>query len=248
MKQLQPLYILIIFVFLFTACQKNGEVIHYPSYGKLYINGILSAPLTVQIDGKIIDTLGVGSELLLPVEEGQRKVSLLDSLNNPVIDTLLTIEKREIKNLRDFFYTGNGILFPDLDTTRAPTVGKMLIRFVITDKKLPDEMRFVLFTLDYNTGAYLPVNKTIHNVRKDGFTDYIELDNPGDSYYVIEGYDLQGNKIMSIDNSSYGLIVADNNYLSFIPNNVLSMGIGNLPADGSLPYHEPVVIFQRVAQ
>jgi hypothetical protein len=250
MKKIKPTLFLLSIILIIAACNKNGEIVKYPSFGSLNISGTLSSPLIIKIDGKIIDTLNAASNgLVTPVEEGNHKISLLNSAKKSVIDTVLTFQKRKTRYLTNFFYTGYGVLFPDPDKTRKPTRGNMLVRFVITDKTLPNELNLKLFVLDFGTGISTPLNIKINGVRKDKFSNYIELHNPGSSdfYYLLEGYDLSGKKIMSIDNNTYGFIVSDNNsYAPFTENSIISLGIG--PGNESDPSHIPQVIFQRIAK
>jgi hypothetical protein len=247
MKKIK-LFLFLMSIVLVTACKKNGEIVKNPSFGTLNITGTLSNPLIVKVDGKIIDTLNSGGDLSKPVEEGSHKITLSDSTNKPVIDTTLKFARAKITSLSNFFYTGYGILFPDPDTARKPSPGKMLIRLVITDKSLPDKLNLELFILNFSSGVSTPLNVKINGVGKDKFSNYIEVDNPGsgDSYYVVEGYDLNGNKKMSIDNNTYGFLVSDSNYTPFTENSIVSIGIG--PGDEFNPSHIPQVIFQRVAQ
>jgi hypothetical protein len=238
-------------LFLMPACKKSGEIVRYPSYGNLSISGIFTSSLAVYVDEKSVDTLKDG--LILRLEEGTRHISFVDKTNKTLLDTVLTLEKGKTVYLSDFFYAGYGLLLPDMDLTRKPSPGNMLVRFIITDKTLPDELNLSLSVYDFGTGAITPVT-SLNGVRKDQFSDYIELENPADlpgasdPYYVIEGTDLNGNKVLSIDDNNFSFIFYDRNISPYIPNNILSIGIGVVPEDGSSTYHMPDVIFQRVAQ
>ncbi|MCC8407820.1 hypothetical protein LJ707_02695 [Mucilaginibacter sp. UR6-1] len=253
MKKNRLVYILLIVVVAFQACKKEGEPIIYPSFGQLKISGSTSSALIIAVDGKVTDTLAStsGSDLVLTVEEGKRKISLLDSLKKTVLDTTITIKSGSITNLSNFFYTGDGLLFPDPDSTRKPTPGHALVRIVITDKNLPDVLNIDIVKLDFATGESTPVAH-IDGLTKSAFSGYIDLSDPlsADAFYVIEGTDLSGNKVMSIESGNYGIISYDTDInvgLTFLPNSIISLGIGPIPSDGSLPFHDPLVIFKRIA-
>ncbi len=252
MKKIK-LLLLLLSIVLVTACKKNGEIIKYPSFGTLNINGTLASPLIVKIDGKIIDTLNLDGGFSKPVAEGSHKISLADSTNKPLIDTTLKFERAKTTYLNNFFYTGNSILFPDADTTKNPPRGSAWVRFVIIDKTLPDELNLEVSLYDFNTGVKIPAGE-IKNVKKDRFSAYIELNkltSPEiDVLYVIEGTDLSGKKVLSVDDYSCGFISFSDNYdeYNFVPNSIISIGIGPPPADGSSNFHLPQLIFKRVAK
>jgi len=258
MKKIQPFIILLAFLFMLSSCKKGGEIVVYPSFGNLSISGTLSTYLLVHIDNKITDTLK--KDLNIKLEEGAHKISFFDDKSKLILDTVMDFEKGKTRFLSNFLYTGKGMLFPDNDLTRKPAPGKMLVRFVLLDEELPDEMNLDLI-LYYTTPVnYFSMNIKINGVRKDKFSNYIELAAPlplapvgaRTAQYVLEGYDLNGQKLMSIGATSaantfgyikYSAIGAGTTY---IPNNIISLGIGaKISATNKI--HNPIVIFERVA-
>ncbi|MBS7566955.1 hypothetical protein KHS38_21295 [Mucilaginibacter sp. Bleaf8] len=243
-----------------SACQK-GKDLESPGFGKLNITSSFAAdanPLLVQIDGETKDTLTFAKQGIsgLPVKGGKRRILLINQANKQIItDTTVTIEIQNTFTLPTFLYTGTAALFDDV--TAKPAQDSMLVRFVITDPALPNNMNIELILTDFG-GTRLPLsNKKISSIRKDKFSSFIQLPNPASLlpegtdptffYYVIEGFDpANGNaKVMSIDEGSYSYVLDFETFSTYTPNAVISLGIGAPQGD---PSHYPSNIFRRIVK
>jgi|GEM_PF-1824729 hypothetical protein len=264
MKQNSTLFILLLAIpILIFSCKKNGEIIEVPSFGQFSISLTSpsgSSPVLLQVDGVLKDTLE-GKTVNIKLEAGKRQISIVDLQKKKILDTTVMIEPRKPISLTCFF-NGTTILVDNLDPTVKPQTDSLLIRFVTTDKILPDLMDIEISLYDFG-GTLIPLkNKTLKGIRKDKFSTYIQLPHPNvidpsfDSsmiFYVIEGYDATptGNhkKVMSIEEFNCSYLEYSVDQLSiWIPNNIISFGIGPAPADGSTTLRSPQLIFQRQIQ
>ncbi|WPU97062.1 hypothetical protein SNE25_16185 [Mucilaginibacter sabulilitoris] len=241
-----------------TSCQKGKDILGV-SFGQLRISSVFSgnaAPLLVQVDGKVKDTLRVdkpNTNSAIILEAGKHKLVLINRTTKKALSTTtVTIAAAKTLSLPKFYYTGTAALFDDL--TVKPTRDSMLVRIVTLDPALPDVMDLELSLYDYGS-IYVPLaTKKIKGVRKDRFSEFITLPNPAKLLpdvdasfilYAIEGYDSnnKNKKVMSIENGTNSYILL-NNFQYFVPNAVVSMGIG--------PYNqgvqEPFTIFERIAK
>jgi hypothetical protein len=257
------LYIIIIgllSVSMLTACQKGKDLVT-PAYGKLSVTSSFSpdaSPLLIQIDGETKDTLTAAKPFIdnLPLKEGERHIVFINQTNKQVItDTTVVISSQKTFTLPTFLYTGTAALFDDV--TAKPAVDSMLVRFVITDPALPNVMDLELTLTDFG-GTKLPLtSKKMRGVRKDKFSNFIQLPDPSSLlppgtdpafyYYVIEGFDpANGNqKVMGIDEGTYSYVLDFETFTTFTTNAVISLGIGAAQTD---PSHMPSNIFRRIAQ
>lgn len=245
---------------LFTACKKDGTLIQTPEFGKLLLNLTVAdntGPLLVRVDGVTVDTVENGI-IGINMETGKRRISIVDEQAKVMLDTTLAIEVRKSSTLSGLLI-GDKILLDNLDPQLKPQTDSLLVRFVTTDPTLPDLMDIEISLYDFG-GTYIPLkNKIIKGIRKDQFSDYIQLPHPNvidpsfDStfmFYVIEGYDATsgGNnrKVMSIEefNVSYLDYSGDFTFM-WVPNNIVSFGISAVPSDGSTTLRNPQLIFQR---
>lgn len=237
------------------SCQK-GEPIEGAGYGTLQLSGTITseAPLLVRIDGQTVDTLSAERPNTLGeglrISAGSRKVQLVSNGNDkPLIDTTITIEAGKRIELSRFFYNGAAVLFDDM--TAEAEKDSMLVRIIILDPSLPDVMDLTISLYDYGSLNIPMPAKTIKGVRKDRFSEFITFPDPIAiappetffALYAIEGYDPNNNneKVMSIENGTSSYIVLTD-FQFFVPNAVLSMGIG----PNTQGAHEPIGIFQHV--
>lgn len=245
------------------SCKKNGEIIEVPSFGRLSVRLTSpsgSDPVLLQVDGAVKDTLR-GEIRSLQLESGKRQISIVDLQKKKILDTAIVIEPRK-PVLLSCFFNGSTMFVDNLDPNLKPQKDSLLIRFVTTDKILPDLMDIEISLYDFG-GTLIPLkNKTLKGIRKDKFSTYIQLPHPNvidpsfDSsmiFYVIEGYDATptGNhkKVMSIEEFNCSYLEYSVDQLSiWIPNNIISFGIGPAPADGSTTLRSPQLIFQRQIQ
>jgi len=261
MKQNYTPFILILLVqLLMFSCKKDGEIINAPSFGKLSVrltSASGTAPVLLQIDGVVKDTIGA-DPISLQLEAGKRLISIVDLQNKKVLDTTVNIDLKNPVSLSCFF-NGSTVLVDNLDLTLKPQKDSLLIRFVTTDQTLPDLMDIQISLFDFG-GTVIPLgNKTLKGIRKDKFSAYIQLPHPNvidpvfesnTMFYVIEGFDATagGNhkKVMSIEefNCSYLDYSGDLSFM-WVPNNIISFGIGPVPSDGSTTLRSPQLIFQR---
>lgn len=242
---------------LFSSCEK-GEDIPGVGYGKLQLNSSFSgdaSALLIQVDGETKDTLTstkpatTGDGIVL--KTGKHRVLLVNQETKKVLsDTTVSIETARVFNLPKFFYSGTAALFDDLNA--KPQKDSILIRLVTTDPALPEVMDITISLYDYDQINVPLVNKKIRGVRKDRFSEFVQLPDPyslapNASFilYAIEATDPNDNNKKVMD-----IAEATNSYLEFegpsyyTPNGVLSMGIG--PFEGGV--HLPVRIFNRIAE
>lgn len=244
---------------LITSCKKEGELMAVPSFGNLSVKFTTPADhqLLLRIDGQLKDTLKDDGNLL-KLEAGDNKVSVTDLQGKMVLDTTIKIERSKTVSLKGIF-TGAVVLLDNMDPAIKPQTDSLLIRFITTDPLLPDQMDIEISLYDFG-GTIVPLgNKKISGIRKDKFSAYIQLPNPNvidpsfDStsmFYVIEGYDASPEgahrKVMSIDELNVSFL--DYQGMSdfiWVPDNIISFGIGPVPEDGSTTLRNPKLIFQR---
>ena len=131
-------------------------------------------------------------------------------------------------------------------------IGKNLYTPYGQPYSFPLSLNLEISFYDFNTGVKTPIGK-VNGVKKNQFSTYIELSNSSspDELYIIDGTDLNGHKVLSIDDFSSGYISFDfdlNIGTVFVPNSIISMGIGAIPDDGVSTFHNPEVIFKRIAK
>ncbi|MCD8739850.1 hypothetical protein LT679_04485 [Mucilaginibacter roseus] len=262
MKNLRQIFSLIIItVFLFNACQK-GKELENPAFGSLKIISSFTGdadPLLIQVDGRTLDTLTSVKQSIngLRLKEGERHLVFINQRNSKVItDTIINIERQKNFELPTFLYTGTGTLFDDL--VEKPQPDSMLVRIVSIDPALPEIMNIQISLYDFAGNQYQLPNKSINGVRKDKFSNFIQLPNPiqllppgtdpSSFYYFIEGFDpANGNKkVMSIEEGNGCYVIDLDSFAAYTPNLVLSLGIG-APTEFST-LRDPSNIFRRVAQ
>ncbi len=256
-------FCLILITIVFFSCNKEGEEIYYPTFGKLTFNVTMpggSDPLFVQLEERTIDTIKVSGAYSETMEEGDRNIKIVDGEGKILLEKSFTISNKNPLSLKSLF-TGSAFLLDDNDTELKPAQDSMLVRFVTLDQTLPDIMNIDLVILYYDENFSLitiPINKHITNIRKDQFSEFIQLPNPaaftppGAYYpqYGIEGCDAtpggSNQKVMSIADNTYSYIFYKEMDFewNWINNNILSMGI-DAPSGG---IYQPAVIFQRVAE
>ncbi|TCC96569.1 hypothetical protein [Pedobacter hiemivivus] len=244
---------------LITSCKKVGELMAVPSFGNLSVkfNTPADHKLLLRIDGQLKDTLKDDGNLF-QLEVGDNKISVTDFQGKMVLDTTIKIERSKTASLEGVF-TGAVVLLDNMDLTIKPQTDSLLIRFITTDPLLPDQMDIEISLCDFG-GTTAPLgNKKISGIRKDKFSAYIQLPNPNvidpsfDStfmFYVIEGYDATPGgtrrKVMSIDELSVSFLDYRGAFdFVWVPNNIISFGIGPAPEDGSTTLRNPKLIFQR---
>ena len=242
------------------SCQKGGREIPSPSFGQLSIHitsPVGASTLLIRIDGAVRDTLKEGTHNLF-IETGERRLTITDLKNAAVLDTTIIIQLRSPVALTGL-YTGYAVLLDNPDPGLKPQPDSLLIRFVTTDRQLPDRIDIVLSLYDF-AGTHIPLdNKVVKGIRKDKFSEYIQLADPEaihpdyrSFYYVIEAYDTRPGreykKVMSIEESTVSFLDYSGDFsYTWIPNNIISFGIGPAPADGSTGIRNPQLIFQRTA-
>lgn len=261
MKQNYTLFILVLAIqILILSCKKDGEIIPAPSFGQFSVRLTSSSGLAatlLQVDGVVKDTIDA-DVINLHLETGKRQISIIDLQNKKILDTTVTIDLKNPVSL-SCFYNGTTVLVDNLDPALKPQKDSLLIRFVTTDKTLPDLMDIQISLYDFG-GTIIPLaNKTLKGIRKDKFSSYIQLPHPNVidpvfesnvMFYVIEGFDATAGaghkKVMSIEefNCSYLDYSGDLSFM-WVPNNIISFGIGPVPADGSTTLRSPQLIFQR---
>lgn len=242
------------------SCKKNGEIIEVPSFGQLSVRLTSpsgSDPVLLQVDGMVKDTLR-GETRNLQLESGKRQISIVDLQKKKILDTAIIIEPRK-PILLSCFFNGSTVFVDNLDPALKPQKDSLLVRFVTTDKTLPELMDIEISLYDFG-GTVVPLkNKTLKGIRKDKFSAYIQLPHPNVidpsyepnfMYYIIEGFDATtgGNhkKVMSIEESNFSYLDYSGDFtFTWVPNNIISFGIGPVPADGSSTFRGPQLIFQR---
>lgn len=255
--------VLLIFTSVLTlmiSCKKEGELIMAPSFGKLAVkfNTPANNRLLLRVDDQFRDTLkDDGNGYIL--ETGEKRVALSNLQGKTLMDTTIHIERGETFALEGI-YNGSIILLDNKDPDLKPQADSLLVRFITTDQLLPDVMDIEISLYDF-AGTIVPLsNKKITGIRKDKFSAYIQLPNPNVidpsfestvMFYVIEGYDATpgGNrkKVMSIDEFNVSYLAYQGPYDFFwVPNNIISFGIGPAPEDGSTTLRDAQIIFQRV--
>ncbi len=253
--------ILLILAACLNSCSK-GEDIPGTGFGRLYVNAVFSGdapPLLVLVDNATRDTLKVdrpgisGDGVILSA--GAHHLQLTNADTKKVLsDTTIMIAVTDTITLPTFFYTGTAALYDNLDIT--PEKDSMLVRFVTLDPTLPDVIDIEISLWDFG-GTPIPVPaKRIAGVRKDRFSEFIQFPNPAvllppDTdpaffYYIIEGFDPKDNnkKVLSIEDGSLSYIYNYENFSTYTPNAVISLGIGPQPVGD--PTHVPVDIFKRI--
>lgn len=237
------LYAILLFLFpiilLIPSCQK-GEDILGVGYGELNVTSEFSGsaePLLILVDSEVKDTLRADKPRTLRniiLKTGDHKVSLVnEKTQKTIIDQVITIEASKLYNLPTFYYTGEAILYDEFES--KPQQDSMLVRFMIMDKNLPDEMDLTFTLYDYNEiNIPLPM-KRLNGVRKDKFSNFIQFpnsevlipNNGGYVFYLVEGYKAGTNeKILDISKGTNVMIaIVGTGYDPFIPNAVISLGI-----------------------
>ncbi len=260
MKKYTTLFIIfLILPLLFLSCKKDGEIISAPSFGKLavkFTSANASEVFLLEVDGVVQDTVSKIGELSL--ESGKRRITIFDVEQKQILDTTVEIDVRRKVSLSCFF-NGTTVFTDNLDPALKPQTDSLLVRFVSTDKALPELMDIQISLYDFG-GTIIPLmNKTIKGIGKNKFSEYIQLPNPNvidpnfDAtfmFYVIEGFDATPGanyqKVMSIDDFSFTwLTYKDDGTFSWVPNNIISLGIGAAPEDGSSSLRTSQLIFQR---
>jgi hypothetical protein len=246
--------ILILSIVTFLSSCKKGEIESYPGFGYLQLKGNHSegtSPLILSVDDQTQDS--VRGEVTLPIKSGERHIRVKKLDGAVLIDTTLNIPFQQTVTLPSYFFNGSVFLVDDYnpETMAKPAAGKSLIRFIISDNSLPDELNIEIFNTDLATGISTSV-ATVAGIRKDRFSGYIELEDPVllagsyDAVYTIEATDQNGNKLLSLADNSFGFISFEFDISTyFTPNNVVSLGIGPQPADGSSAIRNPQVIFRK---
>lgn len=248
-------------ILILTCCKKDGGRLVSPSFGQLSISITMTgnAPaLLICVDGITTDTIREGTVKLF-IKTGERKLSITDLRNTVILDTVMSIQVRNPVILTGL-YTGYAVLLDDSDSSLKPEPDSLLIRFATTDQLLPDLLDIELSLYDF-AGTHIPLSgKVVKGIRKDRFSSYIQLADPAvihpdfsSFYYVIEAYDAtpgrEYKKVMSIEESTVSYLDYSGDFsYTWIPDNIISFGIGPAPADGSTGIRNPQLIFQRIAQ
>lgn len=255
MKNIQFFYIVAALLTAFTSCKK-AEDIDGVGYGQLNVSSVFSgnaAPLLVQVNGETKDTLTASKPATLQnifLHSGEYEVKLVNQETKKVLsDTTITIETAKIISLPAFFYTGSEILFDDF--TAKPEQDSMLVRFIILDPTLPDELDITFSLYDFDQINFPMEEKRVNGVRKDRGSSYIQFPNPNTIFpdasfilYAIEAYKAGTNeKVMDIASGTYSYIVTSG-FQPFLANGVSLIGIGPWESGA----HAPVVIFSHIAE
>jgi hypothetical protein len=235
------------------SCQKGEDIID-PAYGKLNITTFFAdnvPPLLVQVDGKTIDTLRPEHpSKLINLYAGDRNIQMVNQqTQQSVLDTILHIEPGATTNMPQLYYIGNTAVFDDM--TSKPEKDSMLVRFIILDPSLPDELD-LHFTL-YDFGSFIqPIEeKKLYGVRKDRFSQFIQLPDPvsmmPDAPFLIFGVEAYkagtNEKVMDLAQGT-GTYVVASEWRFFVPNAIISVGIGR----ENLGAHEPFNIFTHIVE
>lgn len=264
MKHLLAVWLLAFLVL--PGCKKEGIPEAATSFGALVVKSSASTPeiaasFILKIDGVTLDTIRSGGSYrrAFQIETGNRSVTMVNSAGAEVFRDTVTIALQTTVELPGMMIKGQDLLVDDYDPAIIkPAPGKCLLRFINMDPKLPESVNIKLTALYYNYNfepKSVPLNITVTNVSKKGFSTYVELDSPesilkgvGDDafifWYAMDVWDAtSGVKLLesTFDTPVY-LAFSNSGSTDFIPNNVISMGI---PAAGNDPWRTCIVLFQR---